>query len=80
MKKSQKKVENLKKKKKAEIFGMPSACDNTVISLDPLSVSIFHHLQPYFQCWLVQNNFKSETNIKYTKLKKARDNNWKSVS
>ena len=73
MKRLWKVEENLKKK--AEILRMHDACDNTAISVDRLFASIICHLQPYFQCQLVQNNLKSETNIKYTKLKKDKDNN-----
>ena len=45
-----------------------------VIPADPLSMSICH-LRMYSQCRHVQNNLKSETNIVYTKVRKARDNN-----
>ena len=78
MKKARKKKRKLKKE--AEILGMFCAHDNRAISLDHLFASIIHHFRPYFQCWLAENNFKSETNMEYTKLSKARDNNQKSES
>ena len=45
---------------------------------DCLSMSIICHSRLYFQCWLIQNNLKLETNIVYTKVRKARGNNRKS--
>ena len=46
-----------------------------------LFVCEYHcQLRPYFQCRLIQNNLKSEINIEYTKLRKARINNRKSKS
>ena len=54
---------------------MRDARDNRTISVHRLSASIIHHLRPYFQCLLVQNNLKSETNIEYTKLRKTKDDN-----
>ena len=50
---------------------MCGAHDNMEISVDRLSVSIICHLRLYFQYWLVQNILKLETNIEFTKLRKA---------
>ena len=56
---------------------MPCVYDNMQISLDRSSASNIHHPWPYFQCWLVQNNLKSEISIIYIKKKKAKDNSRK---
>ena len=65
---------------KVEILGMCDAPDNMAISEDQLSENIIFHLLLYIQCRHIQNNLKSETNMEYTKLRKARDNNRKSGS
>ena len=72
------KITELDNEKIAEIggiLGMHDARDNRAISVDHLSPIIICHLRPYFQCQLLQNNLKAEKNIKYPKLRKARDNN-----
>ena len=56
---------------------MLGARDNTVISLDHLSANIICHPWLNFQCWLMQRDLKSVTDIMYMKLKKGRDNSWK---
>ena len=67
-------------KYKVQVPRLRGVCDNTTISVDYLSVNIIQHSQWYFQCRFVKNNLKSETNMEYTKLRKARDNNRKSGS
>ena len=52
--------------------------DNRAISRDFSSANSICHSRPNFQCWLIQSDLKSETDITYTKLKKAGDNSWKS--
>ena len=60
-----------KLQRKKEVLGMCSASDNKTFSVDRLSMSVISHLRLYFQCQLRENNFKSETNTEYTKLRKA---------
>ena len=52
---------------------MLDVSDNTVISLDPSSANCICHPRPNFQYWLAQSSLKSETDILYTRLEKARD-------
>ena len=61
------------------MFGMFYAHDNTVIWLDHLIMNIICHFWPYFKCWLVKDNLKSERNMKYTKLRKERYSNRKTI-
>ena len=68
-------MENLKERNPRNACGER---DNTAISVDRLSASIIRYLGPYFLLRLVQNILKWETNIEFTKLKKAKDNNRKS--
>ena len=48
---------------------MSGARDNTAISVGPQVLAAIWGRQ-YFQCQIVQNNLKPETNIEYTKLRK----------
>ena len=57
---------------------MFGAYDNRMISLDLSSAYSICHQRPNFQCWLVSNDLKSETNIAYVKLKNAAVNSRKS--
>ena len=72
----EKTAENRGKRKRMYMF--LECADNPAISIDRLSVSIICHSQPYFQYRLEQNNLKPETNIEYTKVRKARGTNGKS--
>ena len=50
---------------------------NFINSLDRSSTNSICHPRPNFQCWPIQSNLKSETDIAYTKLKNAADNSRK---
>ena len=52
---------------------MPGVRENMAFSLDYSSANSTYHPWPNFQCSLLQRDLKSEINILYNKLRKARD-------